>query len=151
MTGTIRRPTIFDIDYLAVNARQADKDEAFLFSGRQLRECLDDTPNLYNNSYVWDVNDKIVCIYGVTDCGNKVGVIWFLATDEFDKHKKELGIRCKKIFKMLIKDYEYIFNYIHVEHKKAIKWVKWLGCTILAPEPIGIKGDMFCKFEVRNV
>ncbi len=149
--GVIRRPTIFDVDYLCENAREADKKEAYLLSGRSLRESFEDTPGLYENSFVWEMNGKLVCMYGVTPWKDDENVIWFLATDEFDKYKNIVRRHSKRVFEELIKGKKNLFNYVHAEHPTALKWLEWLGCDIHIAEPIGLGGAMFCKFEVNHV
>ena len=151
MIGTIRRPTVFDVEYLTKNARQADKDEAFLLSGKGFAEVLNQTPGLYKNSFTWEVNGRLVCMYGATPWEGKKAMMWFLATDEFDKHKRAARVQCKKLFEEVIEGYDYLFNYVHYKHDKALKWVRWLGCTVYEPEPIGLNGELFCKIEVNNV
>lgn len=148
--GVIRRPVVFDIDYIANNARQADKDEVFNMNGLTISEAFKQTPNLYKDSYVWEVDGKVVCIYGVTDSeGDKV--IWFLATDDFDKFRTIIGKRSKGIFERLIKGCKYVYNYVHYKHTKALKWAKWLGFKVYSPEPVGLNGELYCKIEVCNV
>ena len=147
----LRRPTLLDVLYLAENARQADKDEVLAFSGRTLLETLNDTPGLYINSNVWEVGGEVICLFGVTPSDDGNNILWFLATDEFDKYKRPVSVSCKRIFDEVVKGYDYLFNYVHADHKKAIRWIKWLACEVSDPEPIGINGEMFCKFEVKNV
>lgn len=152
MVGITRRPTLFDIDYLARNARQADKDEALLFAGKTIWEALNETKDIFDNSFVWEVDGRLVCMYGVTPVSDKVGVIWFLATDEFDNYKDFVKKHCKKVCNILLMGYDHVYNYVYVGHDKALRWVKWLGFTVHEPAPVGIKGDLFCKFEVvKNV
>ena len=151
MEVILRRPTLLDVMQIARNAREADKKEAFLFSGKTLLENLNNTPGLYSNSQVWEVDGKVVCLFGVTPFEDGNNVLWFLATDEFDNHRKTISKVGKKIFDEVVKDYDYLFNYVHADHTKALRWIKWLGCEVREPEPLGINGEMFCKFEVRNV
>lgn len=151
MTSVIRRPTLLDTFYIAENARQADKEECYLLSGKPLMETFNETEGLYLNSWVWEVDGKVICIYGVTPWEDKKGVIWFVATDEFDKRKDTFRVFCKEIVGEMSEGYDYLFNYVHTKHKKAIKWLKWLGFKLLEPEPIGLNGEMFCKFEVSYV
>lgn len=141
-----------DVIYIAENARQADKDECHALSGDDLFGSFAGTEGLYTNSWVWEGNGKVICIYGVTPTDKeKEGVIWFIATDEFDKQKDTFRVFCKEIVSEMADGYEYLYNYVHAKHKKAIKWLKWLGFKMLEPEPIGVNGEMFHKFEVRYV
>lgn len=145
----LRKVTLDDVKYFDKNARQADKDEVFLLTGRTIGEVLTDTPNLEKDGNVWVVNNKIVAIFGVTKW-DKDNIIWMLATNDFDKYTNIFKRDCRKVFKDLIINYDYLYNYVHSKHYKAIRWLKWLGANILEPEPIGLNGELFCKFEMRN-
>ena len=145
----IRKPLLSDIDYFDKNARQSDKDEIFLFSGRTIAETLNDTPGLYENSDVWVVEDKIVAIFGVSEFDGK-NIIWMIATDHFDKYSNIFRNGCKEVFEKMIKGRDYLYNFVHFKHKKAIKWLKWLGAEFSEPLPIGLNGELFCNFEIRN-
>lgn len=151
MEHEFRRPTLLDVIHMGNHARQADKDEAYLLSGKTLMDSLNDTPELYRNAIVWEAEGKVVCLFGVTPFDDGFNVLWFLATDEFDKHRRFIRQNSKKIFKAVTEGYDYMFNYVHADHKKALRWIKWLGCKVYEPEPLGINGELFCKFEVRNV
>lgn len=149
--GILRKPTVFDIVYLIKNIRKADADEAMAFAGKTIEEGLAETPNMYDNSIVWEINGKVACISGTTFITDGVWIIWMLATDEFDKNRKAAKIRSKEVFTKLVEGKRYLFNYVQLEHKKALKWVKWMGCKVNEPEPVGINGELFCKIEVVNV
>lgn len=151
MKGIIRKAEKTDIDYISENAREADVKEAFLMSGKHLKDIFSEAGDIHDNSFVWEVDGKLICIYGVNPIDKKIGVIWLIATDDFEKYSVTFGRECKDVFKNLINGYDYLFNYVHNDHKKALQWLKWLGCKVCEPEPIGINKELFCKFEVRNV
>lgn len=151
MIEIIRRPTLDDLQILSDNARKADKEEVFFISGETIYENLINTSGIYENSFVWEIDNQLICIYGITPCDNGEGIIWLLATDKFDNYTNIFRRKCKTIYKELIVGYNYLYNYVHFRHKKAIKWLKWLGCEVFEPEPIGLNGELFCKFEVKNV
>ena len=150
MEYIFRKPTEKDIKYFDQNARQSDKDEVFLFSGRTIGEVLSETPGVDKDADVWIVNDKPVAIFGVTTWEKGNSVIWMLATEDFDKYAKMFRVKCKEVFGKMIEGHDYLYNYVHAKHRKAIKWLQWLGAEILEPEPIGLNGELFCKFEIKN-
>lgn len=149
--GELRKPTVFDVVNLIKNVRKKDADEIMAFVGKTIEEGINETPGLYDNSIVWAIGGKVACISGTTPLGNDNWILWMLATDEFDKNRKAAKIRSVEVFAKLIEGKKYLFNYVWVEHKKALKWVKWLGCRVGKPEPIGVNGELFCKIEVGNV
>lgn len=154
VSEVVRKPDIFDVEYLIDHIRPEDQEEVDALDGSTVEQALEETPDLLGNSFVWEVDGKVVCMFGVTPCEDHegVGIIWLLATSEFDKYTKMFAIRCKRVFEEVIKDYEYLFNYVYSENKKSIKWIEWLGFTVHDPEPLGREGAAFHRFDmIRNV
>lgn len=150
--GVIRKPTVYDVVNIIKNAREADKTEALMFLGKTIQESLENTPQLYNTSMVWELGGKLLCMYGTTPTeDDDKWVVWMLATDDFDKNRKAARINSKRFFDDITDGKKYLFNYVHVAHKNALRWVKWLGFQVGEPEPVGINGELFCKIEVTNV
>lgn len=149
---TIRKPTKDDVEYLINNIRQEDIEEIEAASDISVREALESTPNLLDNSSTWEVNGKLVCMFGITPCeDDKMGVIWMLATEEFHKYSKLFAVKSKKVILGLVEKYEYVFNFVYGKNTKSIKWLEWVGFHICDPEPLGKKGEAFHRFEILNV
>ncbi len=149
----VRKPTKEDVEYLIEHVRPEDAAELDALDGSTIRETLEQIPDLYNVSQVWVVDGKPVCIFGVTpqDGPLSTGIIWMLAADTFDKYKKTFKTDHIDYVREMIKGFGYLFNYIHAENRKSIVWLKWLGFTVLDAIPIGHKGALFHKFEMKNV
>lgn len=147
----IRKPTNEDVQYIVDNIRAEDEIECLSLSGSTIREALDNTPDLLKNSQVWVVENKVVCIFGVNPCGDGTGVVWLLATNDFDKYNKLFAVKCLSVFKKVIKDYNYLVNYVYSKNTTSIKWLEWLGFKIYDAQPVGIKGANFHKFDMINV
>lgn len=151
----IRRPTMADIDFLIDNIREDDVIEIKAMCNLSVRDVLEDTPNLDKNAYVWEKDGKVIAIFGVTpvDDRKNVGVVWMLGTTFFDNYFVTFIRECKNVFEQVVKDYDYVFNYVYTENKKSIEWLKMLGFKVRDAEPIGINGSNFNKFEMvrKNV
>ena len=148
----IRRPTPEDVEYIIAHIRKEDADEIAAVDGGDVRGALAETPDMDKNAFVWERDGKVHAIFGVNPVPelDRVGVIWMLATESFDEHFMVFAAACKAVVEHMIKDYEYIFNYVYVENRKSIKWLKWLGFDIRKPEPIGVNGAEFHRFEMWN-
>ncbi len=148
----IRRPTKDDIDFLVENIREDDVNEIKAIGGKTVRECINETKDIEDNSWVWEHEGKVMCIFGVNpiedeDC---VGAIWMLATKFFDEHEMIFAKTCKSILNEIITKFKYIFNYVHAENLKSIKWLEWLGFDISEAVPLGVNGEIFHRFEMWN-
>ena len=149
----VRKPTNEDVEYIIDHARPEDVVEVEALDGSTIRSCLEEIPDLLNNSQIWEVNEKPVAIFGITPMRGpmSVGVIWLLATDQFHKYTTKFARYCKEVFEQMIKGYAYVFNYIHAENRVSIEWLKWLGFQIQDGQPLGHQGAIFHKFEMKNV
>lgn len=149
----VRKPTKEDVEYLIENIRTEDAAEIDALNGATIREVLENTEGLYDNSKTWEADGRVVCIFGVTPVNGpmKVGVVWLLATNDFHKYTKKFALNCQQVLKEMINEYGYLFNYIHSENEESIEWLKWLGFKVLDPIPLGHKGANFHKFELKNV
>lgn len=148
----VRRPTSADLDFMVENIRKEDLAEVEAMGGKTVRECLDETNDIQNTSWVWEHDGKVMCIFGVNpvEDSDRIGAIWMLATKFFDDYFMIFASGCKPIVEDMIKPFKYVFNYVHAENKKSIKWLQWLGFKVREAEPIGINGAQFHRFEMWN-
>lgn len=149
----IRKPTEEDVEYLIEHVRPEDMAEIDALDGSTVRSSLEEIPDLFNCSQVWEVEGKPVAIFGITPMNGPMsaGVIWLLATTEFHKYTTKFARHCREVFEQMINGYSYVFNYIHTENTISIEWLKWLGFEVNIGQPIGHKGAIFHKFELKNV
>ena len=88
--------------------------------------------------------EEIVGIYGIS----KDNVIWFLSSKRLMEVWKEFVRGTKEEFKVLTKDHEYAYNYIHTNHKRAKRWLRWLGIHISEETYVfPPKTDLYHKLE----
>jgi len=111
---------------------------------------MDEVPDLDKNAYVWEYDGKVMCIFGVNPIKDQIGIIWLLGTKFFDEHGNVFIFRCKTVFDEVMRPYKYVLNYVYVENKKSIKWLRWLGFKIEEAEPVGVNGALFHRFEKWN-
>ncbi len=148
----VRRPTPEDVEHIIANIRDEDVAEIAALDGGNVRDALNETPDMDKNAFVWEREGKVHAIFGVNPVPDmdKVGVIWMLATKTFDDHFMAFAAACKVVVEHMIENYEYLFNYVYVDNKKSIRWLKWLGFDVKPAEPIGVDGAQFHRFEMVN-
>jgi len=148
----VRRPTPEDVEYIINHIRKEDVEEIAALDGGNVRDALFETPDMDKNAFVWEREGKVHAIFGVNPVEEHegMGVIWMLATESFDKHFMVFAAACKVVVEHMIKDYEYVFNYVYVKNRKSVKWLQWLGFDVRPPEPIGLNGAEFHRFEMWN-
>ena len=152
LVDNIRRPTPEDVDFMIENIRDEDINEVRDYNGATIREVLLDTPDMDKNAWVWECKGQVRVIFGVNPIEeyNGVGIVWMLGTKSFDEHKAAFALVCRNVLYSMLDNYSYLFNYASAQNKKSLKWLKWLGFNVKQPEPIGINGAEFCRFEIWN-
>lgn len=136
---------------LAFNLSDADQKEVFLSTG--------DAPELVLMESVWisswtravvDDEGDCVAIFGCAE-RDGVGVPWMLTSKKFLVHRREFARRCRKFIKHFYSAYPSLANFVHVEHREAIRWLSWCGFTV--HEEVSNVGPFSSPFRIftRNV
>lgn len=67
-------------------------------------------------------------VFGVCPSAEKdSGVPWLLGTDDMDKIKRHLLIGCSSFIEKMLSKYSFLYNIVHCDNAKAIRWLEWLG------------------------
>lgn len=77
---------------------------------------------------------RIVGVFGVRPIGHqysKTGLIWFIAEKNELKPARQFLSLCQKFIKNWNQIFPILTNYVGAEHTRAIKWLKYLGFTVL--------------------
>ena len=91
--------------------------------------------NIHTFTILTESKQEVVAIFGAvpTRNNNKIGTIWFLASDLLDKHYTYFLRRNKLWLHFLEENYDYLCNYITEEHQTSIRWLKWQGFNFSKP------------------
>lgn len=137
---------------IAVDVREADRKEVFRTTGLSVTESLYDSVEASKEAFIVLYNDKSLCIFGVIVPNHLSNIAhpWFITTNKIENHKKEFLKKSKEFVEVLLDDYDTLFNYVDAEYEDAVKWLKWIGFTILPSVPYGAKGDLFHPFIMRK-
>lgn len=116
--------------------REIDEREAQAITGVNPYIAL--RQSMLCSKHVWAVQPAggvTIGYLGVVEM-EQDGIPWFVASDELDKHKKLLLKWSPRILAVLNAGYPTLINFVSVENKKTINWLKWLGFTIDTEEII---------------
>ena len=87
----------------------------------------------YQSRIVID-NDKPLCVYGVSNTSlNGMHCIYFLGSKDFERSltlQKQFLKVSRNIIGEWLQTREVLFNYIHKENYRTIRWLKSLGAVI---------------------
>jgi hypothetical protein len=147
----IRAATEEDAEYLSTRLKSMDMREIAAVSARPALAVLKSGLNGSEDCRVGTVNDVPLCMYGVRKLSHLSdnGIVWMLSTEEIDKHFMKFGRECRKELKSIMGSLRMIENYCHIENRKTIVWLRWLGFKFDKPKPFGRKQEMFRRFYME--
>ena len=78
---------------------------------------------------------------------NGLNLVWFIASREIEKHKRELLTLTRGEFDALLEKYGRLENLVDARSKKSLRFIRWLGFTI-NEEPLaaGVNGEILYHF-----
>ena len=146
-----------------VPARPADADELYLhLREADLRECLaygkpdvlaGIRESMSGSHICWSAwrDTELLAVFGVAPLSflTGVGSPWMLGTDALDRHPRILSRVTKPYLTHMLGIYPHLLNFVHIDNARSIRWLKRLGFSFSAPQPYGLRGQMFHRFEMH--
>jgi hypothetical protein len=141
-----------DAAMLAPLLRTADRIEVERAAG-DVEAALRDGIQRSRLAAMFFDGDEPLCVMGIVDTHflqPGIGSPWLIGTVALSGHKKAFLRETRRWFAEIRKPYSLLFNYVDAEYSGAIRWLRWLGFTVFEPEPFGVQGKPFCRFEMRS-
>ena len=132
---TWRKSILSDVVELAANMRQEDKEEVLAYSGSSPQEAL--FYCFFNSKPCMTMvgrKGNLMGMYGVVPCSPKVGRIWMLGHKTMINDYKDVRDFLKYSPIELQKfhcNYPLLYNYVDERNTTHIKWIKWMGFSII--------------------
>lgn len=136
------------------SARQADIDEIWAAVRMTPEEAMQ-RGSQWSDVFVALVDGVPLCAFGVVSYSTltRFGAPWMVGTTALDAHAKGFIRHCKHDLSAFFGEWDKLFNLVDARNTKAIRWLKWLGFTVLPPMPYGASGLPFHPFlmEIHHV
>ena len=136
-----------DIEYIAQNMRQCDKDEVWASDHKTPSQAMSE--GLERSIFACTVeNGKPICMFGIcpyTVCGDTASV-WMLATDDLDKIKRTFVRYSREFIDKMLEYYPKLENMVDARNIKSVRWLKSLGAEIKDEETYGAEKMKFHYF-----
>ena len=146
----VRKPQWGDSLELVVKMRQADLEElAALGYTSGLDHLIDTSVNASAPAYTITADGDVACIMGVVPLVDGAA-IWMLGTDLVTVHQRALMRLCRPYIQAFLSEYKHLYNYVHADNTRAVRWLKSVGFTLQSPEPYGPLGSPFHRFDMRS-
>ena len=101
-------------------------------------------------AYTGLVDGEIACVFGVAQSSliGSQAQIWLLSTEVMMKAPVAVARKTRNELTRLLVVYDYLDNYVDASYARCIRWLKWLGFTVEAPQRLGVNGAEFCHFYI---
>lgn len=144
-----------DVAVVAENMRDIDRKELYLAGGWEPLEAMQQSFNASVHCRCIEADGVPVAVFGVRRpfILSPKGLIWLLGTKDFVKIKKSFVKSSKKYIDECFDYASSLENYVWIENKLSIRWLKWCGFKFDEPKPYGLKKELFLHFykEKKNV
>ena len=133
------QPTTELIEAIAADMRQADVDEIWASNHYTPVEALTAGWNKSYRSVIVTVNDEPCVMLGLVihDILTGTGVPWLLGTNNALKYKRHFITQVPDVIDEMLDICPILFNYVHVDNKISIRWLKHIGFIFDEPVPYG--------------
>jgi len=134
---------------LAETMGEADRAEVWAGAKQTPQEALQRCMKHSLEAHSWLVDGRVICMWGVGQYTplSLVGVPWMLGSYELPKHARTFARGSRAIAAEWQKRYPVLRNFVDARHTLAVRWVQWIGFTLLPAIPYGPDGLPFYPFE----
>jgi hypothetical protein len=151
MKTTVTPATIQEACYVAKHMRDVDKHEIWASHHAEPMDAM--VSGVKQSALSFTVAQETpILIFGVTSCSfaSYRGILWMLATDQLYRVRYRF-IRHGPLFvQFFLQKYFYLDNFVHVDNRLSIRWLKFCGATIEKAVPFGKEKEFFHHFYFRR-
>ena len=146
-----------DADAIEPHLRVSDRDELIAASGPdvlgQLREAVEQSRGrLGRMAFVAEHEGEGIALFGFvpTSALSSAAHPWLVGTPGLSKVPGMLNRLSRSYCSAVLGEYPLLSNYVDARNTASIAWLKRLGFTLDDPQPFGVEGLPFHRFEMRG-
>ena len=141
------------IPAISAHVREADRAELWAASCSAPADVLTRGLEFSTRCWTGTIDDVPVCMFGVAPATllGETGRPWMVGTDHLDRHAVLFLRRNKGKVDEMLSLFPVLENYVDCRNSRAIQWLRWLKFSFGEPEPMGVYGLPFMRFERRRI
>lgn len=146
------RTTPEDVQELAQTMRPADIAEITALSGSTPKVALTYSVASSNWSCTARVGGGLACIFGVapTTILTGIGSPWLLGSTIMGDNKVKFVRMAPQFVRLMLQDFQRLENVVDARNRKAVRWLRVAGFTLLEPQRMGPEGVLFHRFYMER-
>lgn len=144
-----RLATHADIAGLIPRLRQRDIDECeAMFGPDSMRWAA--WLGMEWGALVAECDGEVIAAFGVVPSSDdpQLGIPWMFGTDRIDECSRQLLRDPPRVLRVWLRHFTRLENYVDARNVKSVRWLRRLGFTVHAPEPMGVAGLPFHRFQM---
>jgi hypothetical protein len=148
----VRDSEIGDAFALAPNMRESDKIEIWRSHHRTPESALVAGYTESTICLTIERNESPIAMFGIcpqTILGN-TATIWLLGSPEIEKIQRTFLKHSLYFIEMMLGYYPLLNNYVDIENRQSIRWLKWCRAEFGPIVPYGIEQQPFIYFQFRR-
>ena len=140
------------VSFIANTMRKEDVHEVWAAGHYSPLEAITSGLDLPGFSVVVWINDEPCAILGVvsTDPLSGIGVPWLLSSESALKYKSEFLRQSPPVIEEMLDICSTLYNYVHIDNKLSVRWLKWLGFSMDTAQPYGVDNELFYRFYMNR-
>lgn len=146
------KPEADDLRYIAQHLRQHDVQELRAVHGPELDllACLETAVASSEDAFVAVTTyGEPIAVFGVAPVSllGGQGCPWMLGTDTLALYGRAIVALSREHVRRWGTKYDQLFNYVDARNLRSIAWLRHTGFMVFEPEPYGLQGEPFHRFE----
>lgn len=103
-----------------------------------------------SSAWSWIVDGEVACMFGIITpyLLDAESYPWMLTTPLVEVHSRQFARACKSLLPELLAIHPRLSGRVDARYELSVRWLDWLGAKISSPEPWGVAGAPFRKFEI---
>ena len=136
--------------FIAEHMRAPDRAEVWATAHLTPAEGVAEALRTSRDTFVGVADGVPFTVFGVMPFSllSDTGAPWLLGTDELPRHARAFLRANKAWVGAMLQKYRTLTNYADARNATAIRWLQWLGFTILPAIPFGLDGLPFHPFHL---
>jgi len=139
-----------DAEIITPNLRDSDVLElaATIGPGKTTLDAVQYSCKVSKEKYTLILDGKLIAVWGVADSQivNNYGIPWLVGTDDIEKIYVKVARYSRDWVKHISRDYEALYNFVHVPHWQSQKWLQMCGFNIIRSYKYGFNNEEFYLF-----
>lgn len=144
-----RPPAPGDAEALVAAMRDADRAELLASNGPDVLGTVQASVAGSRRAWALELEGEFAALLGVVSTEvPTLGVPWLIGTTAVDRHPRT-HIRATRRYLATMRElYPHLLNFVHADNHRSIRWLRSMGFSIGAAEPMGVNGELFHRFEL---